>query len=1566
MNVFELIPSKVFKHTCACVFSIFFFIEVNSQTYCVSQASQTNDEDAYIENVSFNDLNSTNTTCPATYTDNTTSSASVVQNEKYDLTVILSSCGGLVQQTVRIYIDWNDDGDFDDPFEEVGASSGINGNGVYTTSVFVPPVLSGNSQVRMRVVTVEGATHPGSCGEYENGETEDYTIDVEYVSQIKEGEGDNRATDIGGGCFQLTPNLGYTRGAAWFIDPLDLNDAFDIRVELNFGINYAWPGGTGVYPEEGGGADGIAFVLQQEGLNAGSVGGGIGYENLDQSLAVEFDPYYNFAQDPIWDHIGIAVDGDVDLTCYEDPGYYWAGRVCDENSAGQINDRGGRNITDLLVPMMGTDPTVNEIQTGTNFETRFTWDPVTQRFEVWFNCELKIALEEDFVNTIFNGGSQVFYGFTSATGSEFNEHTVCTKFNSVNNSISDVTICEGQSAGLNAYLAGIDLDVATFTWTAVSGDDISSLDNPNIANPIATPDSTTVYAVEIDMNDCYDSPPILDTLTVYVEPNTLQIFDLNIEVCPSDPQFNLYDLILPHPPSTGNWVGPATITNGFLGTIDPSIAPTGAYTYRIGTDCEGFQYNVNLTNPPLPSVTVSQGGQICNDGSETTTVQFDISGDSPWNLSYSIDGVTQPTITDITTTPYILNTATPGIYEATRISTAGCAGITDTTTALVERYDNITVSNIITNCSNDNLTYTVSFDVEGGDETSYTMTSINGVTGTVSPTAPYIFTSDPVVEGTNYHININDANDCNPIDITGFQSCLCPATATIIGGGIICHGEEIPQVRIEMSGTPPWDITYTIDGVDQPALTGITTSPYFLTPPDSLSHTYTISDFSDAVCLGSFSGQAQVVINPQPNLVITDPAPICGPVDLTAPSITMETQDINTFALSYYTNQTDAENNLNSIPDDVVTKSGTYYIKASTNTSPSCIDIQPVIVITNPQPTLIINTPGEICEPATVDLTLPEITIGSTGGGELAYYSSLTDAENGTNSIDATAINTSGTYYIKAETNTTPVCLDIQPVDIIISPPPSLVVTDPEPVCSPNIVDITTSTITTGSQNLGVLTYYATDVDAILNQNHLSSPDAIDQSGIYYIKTTIGTPPAVCEQLEAVNVIIYPKPPSPSVPSVSVCERQDTVLSVADFGDMYDWHDHPTLESIIANNTLDYYTSILTGTETYYIEATNSFGCVSEHRTPVTVYVNPLPLVSFNVNDICENDGAFFENTSFAQGNNVSYDWDFGDPNSTSNTSNQITPTHTYTQSGDYDISLEVTTDFGCQHQAYKTITVYGVPLADFTADSVCIGLTNTLSGINDPNSNIVDWYWTFGDGDTGGGKDQTHLFPTDGSHYVSLTVFTDVGCTNSNRKAVIVHPEPVASYSVNPQPTDVLHPEVTFKDLSSGSVATSLAEGGWDFGNGFVSDYVPGENISQIYPDDNIAPYAEYPTQLTVVNEFGCIDTATYPVRILPVWTYFVPNSFTPDNNGVNDEFKGKGFGIEKAEMWIFNRWGDNIFHTDDKDEAWDGKDHMYQGGAEITSDDFVKVDTYVYRIEIINIFGEKHKFIGEVNLIR
>ncbi|MCC9136095.1 S8 family serine peptidase [Pontibacter silvestris] len=154
---------------------------IGGGTYCVS--SPNSDQGARITKVTLGEINSsiTDNVC-TTYSDFTDQQATLVvgSSTAYPLSVSLGTCSSNADKLVKVFIDWNNDFDFDDADELVATSGVIAGNGTFTANVVVPANINVNTFTRMRIVCTEtdDADDVKACGAYENGETQDYSIKV--------------------------------------------------------------------------------------------------------------------------------------------------------------------------------------------------------------------------------------------------------------------------------------------------------------------------------------------------------------------------------------------------------------------------------------------------------------------------------------------------------------------------------------------------------------------------------------------------------------------------------------------------------------------------------------------------------------------------------------------------------------------------------------------------------------------------------------------------------------------------------------------------------------------------------------------------------------------------------------------------------------------------------------------------------------------------------------------------------------------------------------------------------------------------------------------------------------------------------------------------------------------------------------------------------------------------------------------------------------------------------------------------------------------------------------------
>jgi gliding motility-associated-like protein len=183
----------------------------------------------------------------------------------------------------------------------------------------------------------------------------------------------------------------------------------------------------------------------------------------------------------------------------------------------------------------------------------------------------------------------------------------------------------------------------------------------------------------------------------------------------------------------------------------------------------------------------------------------------------------------------------------------------------------------------------------------------------------------------------------------------------------------------------------------------------------------------------------------------------------------------------------------------------------------------------------------------------------------------------------------------------------------------------------------------------------------------------------------------------------------------------------------------------------------------------------------------------------------------------------------------------------------------------------------------------------------------------------------------------------------ITVHPNPVAMFTA-PANTSIITPDVQFTDLS-----TDAASWSWIFNDPFD---VGGGTSSLQNPVHTFAEAGTYCAQLAVTSSFGCVDTANLCIIIDPEFTFFIPNAFSPNGDGVNDEFFGKGDYINKFEMFIFDRWGNLIWFSDDINKHWDGTANH---GTEMAQQ-----DVYVYDVRITDHKDKKHKYLGTVTIVK
>lgn len=325
---------------------------------------------------------------------------------------------------------------------------------------------------------------------------------------------------------------------------------------------------------------------------------------------------------------------------------------------------------------------------------------------------------------------------------------------------------------------------------------------------------------------------------------------------------------------------------------------------------------------------------------------------------------------------------------------------------------------------------------------------------------------------------------------------------------------------------------------------------------------------------------------------------------------------------------------------------------------------------------------------------------------------------------------------------------------------------------------------------------------------------------------------------------------------------------------------------------------------------------------------------------------------SFAAGGQFApystFSWNFSSW-ATPGTSTQQNPGGiSYNQYGNFPVTLTVTQK-NCVKTVIDTVTVYPNTQAQFQLDSAkgCqpLAVTFTNTSVYGAGESYV---WYFGDGDTSSLENPTHVYTDTGTFNVTLVVTTTLGCVGSGTVSmnglINVLPGPQAGFVANPTHTNIYNPLILFTDTSQGVINQTV-----DMGDGTILSSVP--------PDYTYGGYGTFVVTQIAISTNGCSDTARQTIVIDPDYTFYIPNTFTPNGDIHNEVFKPVSFGIYDYTMVIYDRWGVEIMETHDPEKGWDGK---YRGQK-------CPEDVYVYKIEFTPLTDPyPRKLSGVIRLVR
>ena len=333
----------------------------------------------------------------------------------------------------------------------------------------------------------------------------------------------------------------------------------------------------------------------------------------------------------------------------------------------------------------------------------------------------------------------------------------------------------------------------------------------------------------------------------------------------------------------------------------------------------------------------------------------------------------------------------------------------------------------------------------------------------------------------------------------------------------------------------------------------------------------------------------------------------------------------------------------------------------------------------------------------------------------------------------------------------------------------------------------------------------------------------------------------------------------------------------------------------------------------------------------------------------CDSGFVSFTDSTLYNDSLTVYNWDFGD----GTTSNLQHPSHQYSSPGLYTVSLNVQTQFACvdTFRIVDAVKIVESPLISIGGDSIiCVNDFITHLGVLErPDTSLVQWSWQFPNGNTAGAQNPVpQQYNTVGSFVVNTIATNSSGCADTSTRSILVNPLPTATLPAT------ITMQTGFPVPIPGTYSSNVVSWSW----------MPAATLScSDCPQPIAAPKFNTKYLVTYVDSNGCVNNGQVEVIVIcKDANVFVPNTFSPNNDGSNDVFYVRGRGLDRVKsLRVFNRWGEIVFEqqnfpVNNPSFGWNGN---YKGQKALA-------DVYVYQVEVFCENSQIIRFEGNVALIQ
>ncbi|MCW3070487.1 MAG: hypothetical protein JWO44_377 [Bacteroidetes bacterium] len=1139
--------------------------------------------------------------------------------------------------------------------------------------------------------------------------------------------------------------------------------------------------------------------------------------------------------------------------------------------------------------------------------------------------------------------------YLSYPGSLTAAPAVCTPYNDT------VKICSGAPATIS--VAGPT--ISSYNWSWSPGTGLSSTTGPSVS---ANPAATTTYTVSgTPINACFT--PITMSFVVKVSPGVTVAVPPNASYCPGNTVPATSFTSTPAGATftwtnsntaiglTGSGSGnvpsfTATNATGSPITATITVTPTGA-----AGGCTGTPNTYTITVNPPPTITVNNP-TICPSQTATLTA----AGGTTYSWSNGATG-NPITVSPAVTTSYTV-TGTTGGCSGTAVSTVTIGGSMSVTvnspTICAGQTANLVAGGATTYSWTAGATSTGANTANAAPmaTTSYTVTGTSGgctgtaiSTVTVTPLPTVTVSSPAICNGSTATMTASGATGYTwsaGATSTGVSTAdATPSTTTsytVTGTQTGCSNTAVSTVTVNPIPVVTVNSPAVCPGITANLIAGgattyiwsagaTSTGPNTADATPAVSTTYTVTGTSlgcSATAISSVTVNSSLTVNAGPN----DSICFGGNTGLTASP--------NGAGFTYSWSPATGLSNA-TIYNPIASPATTTTYTVTVTSAAGCTGTSTVTIYADPQITLSLAGLAPNCNGGTDGQT---IVIPAGGSGSYGYNwtpgGCNTAACNvGAGTYTVTVTDTWGCTATGTSTVTEPTAVTATSTQVNVT-------------CFGTCNGTATATGAGGTPTASGGYNYSWNTVPVQNTQTATGLC----SGTY---TCTVTDANGCSTTVVVTITEPTVLAVAPIPNVIICNSGSTTITATVTGGTgaytYSWSPATGLSSAAVANP----TAAPAGTTGYTVTATDANGCTA--TASVTVTVNPpLSVITAGTASVCPGFSTTISAiASNGAGSGYTYSWSpaagLSDPAIDMPTATPAATT-TYT----------VTANDGCSPAVTATVTVTVLPkpvpviASNVTSgcEPLCVNFTDasTIS-----SGSVAGWNWNFGDGGPDSvSQNPSHCFMAAGSYTITLTDTSAAGCitTSTIPYVITVNPIPVPEFTA-PASTSIFTPTVQYIDQSS-VIFGSIAGWNWKFGDYLASS---GNDSSDLQnPSHLFSEVGSYCAMLTVTSNAGCIDSVTHCIIIDPEFTFFIPNAFSPNADGVNDEFYGKGDFIKTYEMSIYDRWGNLIFHTDDINTHWDGKANH---GSEAAQE-----DVYVYVVKLSDYKDKKHKYIGSVTIVK